>query len=347
MKLTVVRAIPLALVLALAALFLSGVHRFKTADHGVDAVVGETAWLCFLLAALALIVLVTVALYRRGSRQRATITSACICTVAIAVLAGTSTAAAAPTVKVTLGAHGPAIAGPTRWQPGPVRIAVASQLPDQELVLLHFRPGYDYRRFQADGALAQSHSAAARSALARIFAHTIFDGGVDVFPSRPATFTVDVRAGTYYFGELARRPELTPIHVAGPASADQPTSGNAVTETDVGYRLAATLPAHGTITIRNAGRAPHRLNLIPVKRGTTRGQLGAYIRKTGGSDNAPAPPFALQGPQLGTADLSPGRQMQLTYNLPAGQYAILDFDQDMKTGHPDTLEGMYEVVRLR
>jgi hypothetical protein len=31
-----------------------------------------------------------------------------------------------------------------------------------------------------------------------------------------------------------------------------------------------------------------------------------------------APPFALNGPQLGTADLSPGRRMQLTYDLPAG-----------------------------
>ena len=37
MKLTVVRAIPIVLVIAVAALFLSGVHRFKTAHHGLDA----------------------------------------------------------------------------------------------------------------------------------------------------------------------------------------------------------------------------------------------------------------------------------------------------------------------
>jgi hypothetical protein len=346
-KLTVLRAIPIALVIALAALLLSGLHRFKTAHHGLDAVVGETAWLCFLLAALALVVLVAVALYRRLSRQRTTITSACVCAMALAVLAATATAATAPTVKVTLGVHGPTIAGPTRWQPGPVRITVASQLPDQELVLLHFRPGYSYKRFQADGVLAQGHNTAARTALARIFAHTIFDGGVNLFPSRPATLTVDVHPGTYYLGELLRRPELTPIHVAGPASGSQPASGETVTETDSGYHLASAIPAHGTITIRNDGRAPHRLNLIPVKPGTTRAELGAYIRTTGGKDNAPAPPFALDGPQLGTADISPGRHMQLTYNLPPGRYAILDFDQDMKTGRPDTLEGMYAVATLR
>jgi hypothetical protein len=346
-KLTVVRAMPIALVIALAALFVSGIHRFKTAHHGFDAVVGETAWLGFLIAALALIVLLAVALYRRSSRRSATITSACVCVLAVAALTGTSLASTTPTIEVTLTAHGPKINGPTSWRPGAARIAVSSRVPDQELVLLHFRPGYSYAHFQADGVRAQGHGVAARAALAHIFARTIFDGGVNLFPGHPATLTVDVRPGTYYLGELVRRPELTPIHVAGPASAPTATSDRVVTATDTGYRLPAILPAHGAIAIRNAGRAPHRLNFIPVKRGTTRTELGAYIQKTGGNDNAPPPSFALQGPQVGTADISPGRRMQLSYDLPAGEYALLDFDQDLKSGHPDTLEGLYAVVMLR
>jgi uncharacterized membrane protein SirB2 len=344
MKLTVVRAIPIVLAIALAAFFVSGVHRFKTAHHGLDAVVGEAAWLGFLIAALAVIVLAAVALHRR---RRAAIVSACVCALSVAAVAGASTATVAPSVKVTLGSHDPTIAGPTHWHPGPVRIAVASRLPDQELILLHFLPGYSYAQFEADGALAQGHTPAARTALARVFAHTIFDGGVNIFPGTPASFTVNVQPGTYYLGELVRRPELTPIHVAGPASTAQTTSHGRVTATDAGYRLAATLPAHGTIMIRNAGKQPHRLNLIPVKRGTTRAQLAEYIRKTGGNDNAPAPSFALKGAQLGTSDISPNRQMQLTYDLPEGEYAILDFNHDMTTGRPDTLEGMYAVVTLR
>jgi hypothetical protein len=347
MKLTVVRAMPLVLAIALATLFVSGIHRFKTAHHGFDAVVGETAWLGFLIAALALIVLLAIVVYRRASRRGAAITSACVCVLTVAALAGTSLASTAPTIEVTLAAHGPKIAGPTSWRPGAVRIAVSSRLPDQELVLLHFRPAYSYARFQADGVRAQGHGAAARAALARIFAGTSFDGGLNLFPGRPASFTVDVRPGTYYLGELVRRPELTAIHVAGPASAPAPASDGTVTATDAGYRLLATLPAHGTIAIRNAGRAPHRINLIPVKPGTTRAQLGAYIRKTGGNDHAPPPSFALQGPQVGTADISPGRRMQLSYDLPAGEYAILDFNHDLKTGRPDTLEGMYAIVTLR
>lgn len=71
MNLTVIRAIPLALVAAVAAFVLSGVPRFKNAHHGANAVVGEAAWLGFLIAALALVVLVAVALYRRRTRSHA------------------------------------------------------------------------------------------------------------------------------------------------------------------------------------------------------------------------------------------------------------------------------------
>ena len=99
MKLTVVRAIPLVLLIALAALFVSGIHRFKTAHHGFDAVVGETSWLGFLIAALALIVLLAVAVYRRASRRGAVITSACVCVLTAAALAGTSLASTAPTMN--------------------------------------------------------------------------------------------------------------------------------------------------------------------------------------------------------------------------------------------------------
>ncbi len=52
-------------------------------------------------------------------------------------------------------------------------------------------------------------------------------------------------------------------------------------------------------------------------------------------------------PRLGTADISPRRQMQLSYDLPAGEYAMLDFNRDMKTGRAETLEGMYAVVTLQ
>jgi len=260
----------------------------------------------------------------------------------------TPTAAPAPVVTATLTSHGPAIVGRRTWRPGAARIAVVSKVDDQELTLMHFRPGYSYARFLADGNRARGHTAAARKALRRIFAETVFDGGVDLFAGRSASFTVAVRAGTYYLGEMTGRPHFTPIRVAGAHEVAAPAAAATITETDTGYRITArALPASGTITIRNAGEHPHRLNLIPVKPGTTRAQLGAYLRKTGAADNAPPPSFALHGAQLGTADTSAHQQMQLTYTLPAGEYALIDFDNDITNGRPQALEGMYAITTLR
>ena len=71
MKLTAARAIPLALVIALAGLIVSGIPRYRDAHHGLDYLVGQTAWLVFLAGALAVIVLTAVAVTRRLRRTAA------------------------------------------------------------------------------------------------------------------------------------------------------------------------------------------------------------------------------------------------------------------------------------
>jgi hypothetical protein len=342
MKLTVVRAIPLTLALAAGMFVLSGVPRFKNAHHGIDAVVGDIVWLGFLVTALAAVVLVAVALYRRRIRALHVGGAALL---ALA-LAGAATAASS-TVSVVLTKHGPVVTGPTSWHPGAARIQATSQQNDQEVTLLRFRHGYSYAQFVADGRTAHGHSAAARAAIARVFAHVIFAGGIDLFRGQSAVFGVGVSPGTYYLGEMTTRPQLTPIHVRGTrTNASQPSAAT-IDATRSGYRIDGRVPAHGTITVENTSRVPQRLNLIPVKAGTTRAQVLRYVRSTGGSENAPPPPFALNGPQLGTADLSPRHQMQLTYRLPAGTYVAIDFDQDLRTGRPEALEGMVAVITLR
>lgn len=342
-KLTVLRAIPITLALAVCTFVLSGVPRFKHAHHGSDAVVGEIVWLGFLIAALATVVLAAVAIYRR--RRRDVASAACMLLLAVALI-GTATAASS-TTHVVLTKHGPVISGPTTWRLGTALIEATSQQNDQEVTLLRFRPGYSYADFLADGRKAQGHDAAARAALARVFTHVIFAGGIDLFRGQSASFSVDVSRGTYYLGEMTTRPQLTPIHVLGARTNERVASTATITATSGGYRVSGLLPAHGTITIANTSNAPHRLNLIPVKPGTTRAQVLRYVRATGGRDNAPPPPFALDGPQIGTADLSPHQRMQLGYRLPAGTYVAIDFDHDMRTGHPEALEGMIAVVTLR
>ncbi len=70
-KLTVARTIPFTLAVAIAALAVSGIGRFKDAKHGVDLVVGDIAWFGFLIAALTTLVLTGIAVYRRRRRDSA------------------------------------------------------------------------------------------------------------------------------------------------------------------------------------------------------------------------------------------------------------------------------------
>jgi hypothetical protein len=274
-----------------------------------------------------------------------------LCHVAVAAvlaLAVVATAtAASPSTHVLLTGHGPRISGPTTWHPGIARVEATSQTNDQEITLLRFRAGYTYADFLADGRKAHGAGAAARAAVSRVFANVIFAGGIDLFRGQSAAFSVDVGRGTYYLGEMTRRPQLTRIHVRGARASERVRSAATISETNAGYRISGTLPAQGAITIANTSGRPQRLNLIPVEAGTTRADVLRYLRATGGRDNAPPPPFARKGAQLGTADFSPHRQMQLSYRLPAGTYAAIDLDQDMRTGRPESLEGMIAVVTLR
>jgi hypothetical protein len=271
----------------------------------------------------------------------------CVCAACATATAARSASIAQQTFSLRLDGRHLAISS-TTWRPGAVRIAATATHGEQELSLLRFRPGYGYAKLLADGRRADGHGAGARDALARIMAGTEFVGGVDVFPGEHASFAAVVRRGTYYLGELNDRPLFRVIRVSGARTGALPPTAAVVHEYDFGYRVRGnTLPAHGTITIHNAGRQPHRLNLEPVKAGTTRAQVGAYIRKSGGRPYGPPPSFARRGPELGTSVVGPGETIQFSYAVPAGTYALIGWQQDTTTGKPQALEGMYAVARFR
>jgi hypothetical protein len=268
--------------------------------------------------------------------------------------------AAIPLAVAALGAHHPAqhfsvpLDGKrlpitsTAWHPGAVTISATATRGEQELSLLRFKPGYSYARFLADGRRANGRGKAARAALARVMTRTDFAGGVNVFGGERASFSAVVRPGVYWLGEMNRRPLFRRIVVRGAAEGQLPAAAATVDEYDFGFRIGRhALPARGTITIRNTGRQPHRLSLEPVKPGTTRAEVGAYLRQTGGRPYAPPPSFARRGPELGTALLSPGQTIRFRYAVPRGTYALVGWQEDTKTGRPQALEGMYAVTRLR
>ena len=272
----------------------------------------------------------------------------CVCACATATpSAAHSTSTPSQTYSLRLDGKHLAIAS-TTWRPGAIHIAATATRGEQELSLLRFRAGYSYARFLADGRQADGRGKSARDALARIMAGTEFVGGVDVFPGEHASFAAVVHPGTYYLGELNDHPLFRAIHVAGARGQGLSPTAAVVDELDFGFHVRPhTLPARGTITIHNSGRQPHRMNLEPVKAGTTRAQVGAYLRRTGGRPGGPPPSFARRGPELGTALVGPGETIQLSYAVPAGTYVLISWQQDSATGKPQALEGMYGIASFR
>lgn len=102
------------------------------------------------------------------------------------------------------------------------------------------------------------------------------------------------------------------------------------------------LPAAGTITVRNTSDTIHFMDVSPVKDGTTDADIQAFFAPQPQGD----PPFA-QGPEIEMGVLSPGRQADITYNLPPGTYVLLCFVADDQTGRPHALMGMHKVVTLK
>lgn len=104
-----------------------------------------------------------------------------------------------------------------------------------------------------------------------------------------------------------------------------------------------TLPARGTVTVKNVADTIHFMAISPVKKGTTDKQIQAFFD----SKARVQPPFFLNGPSVGMDVLSPGRQLELTYKLPAGTYVLMCFIADDVTGMPHAFMGMHKVVILK
>lgn len=294
------------------------------------------------------------------SQPRRRVLAACGATIAAVfalVACGSTKPSVTPTgtggssvLRVTITNHGNSIAGNLDRRPGPVTFAVSavsSQSGDHQFQLFKLAGGYSLAQMDADGQGAfGSHPDP--SAAKRYLANVTSLGGVEIFPgAHAASFTQTLSAGTYYAGEL---PQVHTIHVSGlPAAGVKPSTSGTITAFDDHWQTSApTLAHHGSVIVANAGTQPHFLILSPIAAGTTKVQVGGYLQRTGAAPDAPPPPFARNGPQLGTAILSPGAQMVFSYDLPAGEYAMVCFFPDPDNGgRPQALEGLYDVITLR
>jgi hypothetical protein len=179
-------------------------------------------------------------------------------------------------------------------------------------------------------------------------------GLADVIPGFPATVTTDLPEGKYYLFDLGSffngpggtpNPTFTSFTVRheetwGSSTTGLPTVWLTSADRFVGPK---TLPADGSVMVRNVSDTIHFMSISPVQPGTTDQQIQAYYD----SGVQTPPPFALNGPTVGLDVLSPGNHATINYDLPKGTYVLQCFIADDVTGMPHAIMGMHKVVILK
>ena len=195
-----------------------------------------------------------------------------------------------------------------------------------------------------------------------------FVGLADVSQEDPMLVTESLDPGQYYVFDAGKTPptgpgSLTPFTVT-PSHRDHHGRDDGDGDRDHGdhrdgphsaftvkltsadtFSAPRHWPHRGTVTVANVSDTLHFMNLVPVQAGTTDQQVQQYFDTSMGSNQPPS--FIDPSRPSGGADVqSPGRSLQLTYDLPAGTYVLLCFVADDQTGMPHAAMGMHKVVVL-
>jgi len=171
----------------------------------------------------------------------------------------------------------------------------------------------------------------------------------------PEVATTYLQPGTYYLMDLANPPKGGPPTVSTLTVGSNRTSFEQDSDLHSQVSVQATSadrfiapsswPSRGTYTFTNTSDTLHFMTMMPVKPGTTDAQVQAAFSAPPSAQQGP-PPFALMGPSGGNDVVSPGRSLQVSYNLPPGTYVLLCFIPDDKTGMPHAVMGMHKVIVL-
>ena len=178
----------------------------------------------------------------------------------------------------------------------------------------------------------------------------LFFGLANVVRGHPETVTDHLGAGTYYVWDpvsaaaSGKPPVLARLTVTR-GGTFPPLTGSVVVAVTSADRFIApgTWPHQGTYLFHNVADTIHFMQIIPVKPGTTDKQIQAFFN----SHSMSPPPFFAAGPSGGNNVVSPGRTIQVAYNLPKGTYVLMCFVADDMTGIPHAFMGMHKVIKLK
>lgn len=208
-----------------------------------------------------------------------------------------------------------------------------------------------YTKDQAANDVARGLGAGKVKAIRRFEAHVTLYGGGLATPTRPATVSVDLPAGTYWALDTNAPPAADYFHtftVSGtPTGATMPAPTATVrAKNDADWaKRPHSIPHRGTLAFHNASTDNHFVEMVKLRKGKTYADFKHWLRQVMNGKNA-KPPLNERRSYEG-AVVSPGHTVQTNYRLPRGDYVMLCWwpDADMG-GMPHVFMGMHRAITL-
>ena len=176
-------------------------------------------------------------------------------------------------------------------------------------------------------------------------------GGIGVVrPGSGATFTVDLRPGSYYVVDrsFAGRPaDLAALETSARLEVRQSdddaalaTPPAAITATEYSFKTRGLTASDEEVLLDNRGAEPHDFVLSPIVRGRTLEDVKAFAT---GEDESGPPPVDFENEVI--SGVLEGRSKQtMRLGLKAGRYALICFASDRRGGPPHVAKGMVAEV---
>ena len=206
---------------------------------------------------------------------------------------------------------------------GRVTFSVRSTNSGGESDITLFRPKRGHTLNEVFAALANEFSQdppTAAKGTRQLVRYVLTYGLADVSPARGAFVTRTLGPGKYYLMDLGNPPQSGPPatttlmvkrHQGYRAAALRAHARATVRLTSSDrFRVRGTMPAHGTVRVKNVSDTLHFMAIQRVKRGTTDRQIQKFFNSNG---QGPAP--FVQSPTMGADVLTPGQSLRLTYRL--------------------------------
>lgn len=234
---------------------------------------------------------------------------------------------------------------------GPVTFSVTTPATaGMSLLLVRLR--VPLSRYLEDlGRLAAAATTAETIAATRaVEADVVNLGGAVLTAAEPATFTQDLRPGSYQligydYTSATARPIAHALTVTAGRPARPPRTDGRIVQTPSGFRVCGDrLRAGGAYLVENRSGTLNEAVLLPVRPGTTQAAVDAYFGALSAGQPPPASP--LVGRPVGLAPLSPGHRAVLRTTLPAGPYLLASWVTSTSTGRPRAFGGYHRVVTL-